>query len=922
MHKIYLTALGALLCLLLLLLPIKSALADGTETLGVPAGITLATGTGIAAAGTGMDVQPGTIAITVPTGAIVKQVLLYWEGQMSTNSQGDDTIRVNGTTDVTGSLIGGPAFFFGGAYSSAFRADITALNVIAPGVNTVTLDNLTYSKITNGAGILVIYDEGTTPAVIDLRDGVDLAYHDFPEPRQNTITQTFTFPAAPMMRMAHIVIFASSVESTASGEDRRPDSVEITVDGVKTIITNPLNSRDGDEWDTLELEIKIPAGATTMSMRLFSRDDENTTFNPASMTWIGAGFAIIPPDATIDIEKATNGEDADLPTGPQILVGEPVTWTYVVTNTGAVTLNNIVVTDDQIGAIDCPQTTLAAGASMTCIATDIAVAGQYANMSTVVGTPETGGPNVTDEDPSHYVGIALASIGDLVFRDTNNNGIQDSGEAGVDGVTVELYDNNNTLIGTTVTTGGGLYLFDELAPGDYYLLFINTVSNDSCTIPNVGDDASDSDGIPSGTDPRGPTCTTTPTTLSPGETDLTWDLGLVFAPASIILEKATNGEDADLPTGPQIQVGDAVTWSYEVTNTGLITLTNIILTDDQLGNISCPQEILAPGAGMVCTATGIAIEGQYANLGTVIGTPLNSSTVVTDTDPSHYSGYLPAAVGNFVFGDIDPTGTTPQDIAAGNGIQDGVAQETGIAGIIVKLYASDGTLISTTVTADDGSYLFDNLVPGDYYLVFVNPGLGIWTDPNVGSDDSVDSDAATPATDPDGVALQTAEFTLSSGETDLTWDAGLIGLSGAASAAVGNRVWVDENRNGIQDDGEVGFPGATVQLYSSDGTLLKEVQTNDQGIYNFENLDPGDYFIKFTPPSSYVLTEQKVGSNDEVDSDIDPTTGRTISFTLIAFETNPRFDLGIFAPTSLDPDTEPLQLHIYLPVIQLSIPID
>ena len=54
----------------------------------------------------------------------------------------------------------------------------------------------------------------------------------------------------------------------------------------------------------------------------------------------------------IDIEKATNGQDADLPTGPFILLGDPVTWTYVVTNTGNVDLVNIVVTDDVLGTIE------------------------------------------------------------------------------------------------------------------------------------------------------------------------------------------------------------------------------------------------------------------------------------------------------------------------------------------------------------------------------------------------------------------------------------------------------------------------------------------------------------------------------------------------------------------------------------------
>ncbi len=921
MHKSALTALGALLCLLLLFFPTKVAQADGTETLGVP-NIPIATGTGMVAAGTGMMNQPGTINITVPSGATVKQVLLYWEGQMRTDVAGDSTIRINGTTEVVGTLIGGPTFFFRNAYSSAFRADITSLNLISAGANALTLDNLSYTGATNGAGLLVIYDDGSTPATIDLRDGVDLAYFNFPEPRRNMVLQTFTFAAAASIRIADIIIFASSVENMASGEDDRPDSIEITVGGVTTIFTNPLNSYDGDEWDTFTVPVEIPAGTTSVSMQLFSRDDENTGLQPASMAWIGAGFAIKTPTAAIDLEKATNGEDADLPTGPQILAGDPVTWTYVVTNIGDVTLTNVAVTDDIIGAITCPQTTLAPAATMTCTATGIATVGQYANLGTVVGTPENGSPNVTDTDPSHYVGIALAAIGDKVFRDANSNGIQDSGEAGVDGVTVELYNSDNILVGTQVTGNGGRYFFDALIPDDYYLVFINTTGSGSCTTPNVGDDASDSDGVPSGTDPRGITCTTAITTLTAGETDITWDLGLVYPPASITLEKATNGEDADLPTGPQIRVGNPVTWTYEATNTGTITLTDVAVSDDQIGTITCPQSILPPGASMRCTATGIATEGQYANLGAVVGTPVDGSSTVTDTDPSHYFGYIPAAVGNFVFGDINPTGTTPQDIANGNGIQDGVAQEQGIPGIIVKLYASDETLISTTITAADGSYLFDNLIPGDYYLVFVNPGTGVWTEPNSGLDDTIDSDAAIIVDDPDGSALRTELFNLSSGERDETWDAGLIGLSGAASAAVGNRVWVDENRNGLQDAGEVGFPGATVRLYAADGTLLQEVQTDDQGIYGFASLDPGQYFIEFVPPDNYVLTAQKVGNDDEVDSDIDPNTGRTASFTLIAFETNPRFDLGVFAPTNLDPDEEPIQQRLYLPVIQLTATAD
>jgi len=106
---------------------------------------------------------------------------------------------------------------------------------------------------------------------------------------------------------------------------------------------------------------------------------------------------------SIDIEKATNGEDADLPPGPVLSVGDPVIWTYVVTNTGDVALSSIAVVDDQGVAVSCPKTTLASGESMVCTASSTAVSGQYANVGTATGTDQSGNV-VEDSDPSHYFG--------------------------------------------------------------------------------------------------------------------------------------------------------------------------------------------------------------------------------------------------------------------------------------------------------------------------------------------------------------------------------------------------------------------------------------------------------------------------------------------------------------------------------------
>jgi hypothetical protein len=112
-------------------------------------------------------------------------------------------------------------------------------------------------------------------------------------------------------------------------------------------------------------------------------------------------FCEAEPD--IDIEKYTNGSDADVPMGPILFVGQTVNWEYEVTNTGNVTLTNINVTDSEGVTVDCPKDTLTPGESMTCTASGTVVAGQYMNIGTV--TASYGGQVYSDEDYSHYYGI-------------------------------------------------------------------------------------------------------------------------------------------------------------------------------------------------------------------------------------------------------------------------------------------------------------------------------------------------------------------------------------------------------------------------------------------------------------------------------------------------------------------------------------
>jgi hypothetical protein len=111
-----------------------------------------------------------------------------------------------------------------------------------------------------------------------------------------------------------------------------------------------------------------------------------------------------PIGPAVKIKKSTNGEDADDAPGPSILVGSPVTWRYLVTNTGTINLTGIVVVDDRGVTVNCvSQTNLPAGQTMTCSGTGVATLGQYSNVGKVTAASVLG--SVDDSDPSHYLGV-------------------------------------------------------------------------------------------------------------------------------------------------------------------------------------------------------------------------------------------------------------------------------------------------------------------------------------------------------------------------------------------------------------------------------------------------------------------------------------------------------------------------------------
>ena len=97
---------------------------------------------------------------------------------------------------------------------------------------------------------------------------------------------------------------------------------------------------------------------------------------------------------------------------------------------------------------------------------------------------------------------------------------------------------------------------------------------------------------------------------------------------------------------------------------------------------------------------------------------------------------------------------------------------------------------------------------------------------------------------------------------------------------IGNKAWVDSDGDGIQDAGEPGLAGVTVDLYQIDGALISSTTTDVNGEYSFTNLAPMDYYLEFSSaPAGFSLTLQDQGGDDVNDSDADPNNnGRTATF--------------------------------------------
>ena len=229
------------------------------------------------------------------------------------------------------------------------------------------------------------------------------------------------------------------------------------------------------------------------------------------------------------------------------------------------------------------------------------------------------------------------------------------------------------------------------------------------------------------------------------------------------------------------------------------------------------------------------------------------------------------AIGNFVWEDTNNDG----DFDAG---------ETPIDGVVVQLFnVGDNPLtdtpVASTSTAGGGFYEFDQLDPGSYF-VFIPPSEfgagepleGLVSSAGNGADETTDQigdENGIDDTDPATNGISSTDFVLTvGGETTDDDETSYTGTLPDASVnftadfgfwppkvAIGNFVWEDTNNDGDFDAGETPIDGVVVQLFE-DGdnpltdTPVASTSTAGGGFYEFDQLDPGSYFV-FIPPSEF-----------------------------------------------------------------------
>lgn len=402
-------------------------------------------------------------------------------------------------------------------------------------------------------------------------------------------------------------------------------------------------------------------------------------------------------------------------------------------------------------------------------------------------------------------GETVSSMAGHVFVDTSNDGVRQSGEAGIEGVLVTLTGVDaagNPVTRTATTDAAGEWLIDDLLSGTYHLVE---------TQPQGYADGLDSAGSVGGT----------------------------------VEANADRIHDIALPTGV-----DAIDYAFGERGQGL---GGKVYVDVNLDGSNGPEdrplanvvvELRKPSGELVATTT-TGPDGSYS-----FGDIRGGDYVVVEIQPEGY-GEGPENPTNRVPVTISPDQTPPAvnfgertgslagltyNDTNNNGVHD--ANEPVIGGVVLTLTGVDArgeSVTRTTVSGLDGTYRFTDLPGGTYTITETQPD---------GYDDGIDTPGTSGGVSDGGDAITGVVLAPAAEATGY-----LFGERGTA-AAISGSVWLDMNHDRARDAGESAQADWTVELYLGD-LLIGTARTGADGGYAFAGVAPGSgYGLRFRHPQN------------------------------------------------------------------------
>ena len=461
--------------------------------------------------------------------------------------------------------------------------------------------------------------------------------------------------------------------------------------------------------------------------------------------------------------------------------------------------------------------------------------------------PVSAGEQYLDADIGFVPTAGTATVGGTVWNDTGTppngqNGVLDSGEPGLPGVTVRLLDTSGNVIATTTTDTSGNYSF--VVPAGNYLVEVTDTHNvlDDYTDSPLGNQTADQ------TNKAQPY----PITATVGTPNMKGDFGYyqsVTTPAGVIGNQVWYETDHDglyEPQNGEVGVAGVVVRLTPPAGVDLGNGVNQPITTMTGADGGYAFTSLPAGNGysvQVIDTFGILTGYQVTALGTAGADnnnqtqpyTVNLATASSINMTADFGYWLPGGtIGDYVW--YDASRDALQDVG-----------EPGLGNVTVRLVEDtnnnnslDATdvVVATTTTDANGGYIFKDLLPGTYFVDVTDTGKVL------------ESPTGTPYTHTTGSESQADPYkvVLAASQVVHNADFGYYLPADTGKAVVGDTVWWDTNQNGTRDPGEAGIPGATVVLRDPAGGQVALTTTDQNGNYLFTNVNPGMYYVDVTTP--------------------------------------------------------------------------